>query len=433
MKNNLILAIAILFLASNFWGQRAQSPTILNSYGLSEKSQAEKQTDLHTSRRTPASESFWTQSCEFVFTSHSRFFNLQLFQRFLDDLGQQSSLEPRDKQEALKYPEAFLAMLEHLSKNNQYQGVNFSKRLQELKPGKLKELKRKIKKATKDGFLSQYEMKKIFVEVYRITHQPQGFWKTLWTQKNLRDTFAQIDDQKIIERIERSLFFRGLVDTYSDIILDPRQVSSFREVMGRRKEWLVPALSAGLYGLAVAFRPELTKDPDLANVLSAQIVDFMIWIPTIPSFAILFERSLSTAQIESIQGRPIEVAKSENIHRLLQDRRTARWVQIAMNTYLVFFSSLFITSFNAASDAKEMALIEREKAEVRAMAERNQIEREKLELENAKSLERRAEEAFEKYYLEISEGINLPKNSPEYVQLKNQFVLNFIKVKSTKK
>lgn len=421
VKKNFLFASALIFFVASFWSLRSLSPPLTTPATLT--------------IRAPASESFWTQSCEFVFAPRSRFFNIQLFQRFLSDLGQRPAIEPRDMHEALKYPEAFLAMIEHLSRNNEYEGVTFSKLLKDLKPKKLKSLRKKILSATKNGFLSEAEMKSLFVEVYRITHQPQGFWKTLWTQKNLKETFEKIDDQKIIERIERSLFLHGMTKTYSDILLDKSQVSIFQDILAKRKDFFWPAITASTYLLGIALRPDLTSDPDLANSFAAQLVDTLIWVPGFfPPLSVYFNRTLSLAQTMPIQGKSLADAKADLYIQMQKDRKVARAAQIVATVYMVIYANAFSMSLVKADFDKAAAEDLRIRIEYQQKMRESEQAAERILQRLNRPMEQRIEEEFQEYFKQLVEaGLQVSKDSPEYQAIKDEYVQRLRKQRSEKK
>ncbi|MCB0422787.1 MAG: hypothetical protein KDD61_17435 [Bdellovibrionales bacterium] len=168
---------------------------------------------------------------------------------------------------ATRSPERFLALMETLSQRNSPRAFNFTNFLLNLSESKQKALYKEIHKVIRSGKITEFHLRNLLVKVYRLVHEPQGFWKSLWSTKSLRLAFEKIDDQKIMERLDLELFREGLDGALKVITKDPTWTVKVRQFLYEHSRWFDNSLAAVLWGLGITFAPEMSYNGTAASLL----------------------------------------------------------------------------------------------------------------------------------------------------------------------
>lgn len=229
--------------------------------------------------RTPSS--FFSNNKCVAGVSGRSYFSLVEFRHshreFTQIKGEVSEAQVRD---AIRVPERFLALLEVLSARKTPKSFNFPRLVEQLPLKEQKKLYREIWKATRHGQITDFHLRKLLVKIYRVTHRPQGFWGAVWKNKGIRKAFKQLDDQKILERIEIDLFLQGAETSLQSIIRDPGLWTQFRQLLRKRRYWVDNSLALLFWGMSLSIAPPVLFD---GTALGALPLAFYI-PPYLPSF-----------------------------------------------------------------------------------------------------------------------------------------------------
>ncbi len=183
-----------------------------------------------------------------------------------------------DIRAATETPEHFLAMIEALSADQNYRGLDFQAKLEDLPAKDLKRLQTTIRKYTsesalhkglhalfgknKDIAISGLRFPELMVQIYRIVHRPTGFWRNLYRTQNLSETFNKIDDAFIQERIEMALFNESMEETFGVILKDPSLKKRFTAFLSENAAWVDTAIFTALWGATVGSKLYLGMEID---------------------------------------------------------------------------------------------------------------------------------------------------------------------------
>lgn len=341
--------------------------------------------------------SFLPNRCEKFFKEKNLYFNVDLFLQEVNKFDNRSGPTNEELQQAMGHPETFLAIVEYFSRKDQYEGFKFADALQELEPKELNKLYQLLYKKTESGELTEYDLKKLVVSVYRIVHKPRGILKTFWAEKNILKTFEKIDDQQILQRIETSLFNEGLDKTFEVIMLDPTLRTRFRENLKKYGPWIDTTFALGSWTAALVFKPEVADATLLTSIA-------ILMPPYLPSLSQFLSKEITSQDLKIIREQGIEKGYASMRERLRFPLIKQRgWNYMRATAMLVFGTIASITMIEADQLAQAKAMWQNSQG---LMEERINFAKLPVKVQ--------AEEDWKRFVTYArSQGMTVDENSPE--------------------
>ncbi len=175
--------------------------------------------------------SWLPNKCKALFSDKT--FNIAAFSQAMGELELQGAREELI-QDSMGSPEKFLAVVEYVSRKNAYRGFGFGELIKDLPKKDRQRLFKVLYKATKEGEVTEFDLKNVIAEVYRLTHRPKDFWQVAWDVAKSRVNFDKLDNKKIIERVELSLFNDSLKNSLSVVIKEPGAWTKVKSFLASR-------------------------------------------------------------------------------------------------------------------------------------------------------------------------------------------------------
>ena len=300
-------------------------------------------------RNVASLNSFLPNRCEGFFNKKKPLFNVDQFLQEVNKFDKRSGPTDEEIHESMGNPETFLAIIEYFSRKDNYEGFKFGDALAQLEPKELQKLYMLLYKKTEPGELTEYDFKKLVVQVYRIVHRPRGILKSFWDQKSLLKAFETVDDQKILERIEMTLFNQGMNSAFETIMLDPTVRTRFLGAMKEYRAYIDMTLAAGLWTTALVFKPEIAE-PTLLTTIALLVP------PYLPSFSQFISKDLTEQDLAIIRDQGIEKGYASVRERLrLPQIKQRNWNYMRQTSMLVFGTIATIAIIQADHEAQAKA------------------------------------------------------------------------------
>lgn len=352
-------------------------------------------------------------ACYSFYENNRKYFNTALFQIYKAKLARQETITDDDIRVSLKIPERFLALIEILSIQENYQGYNFEERIKDLSPRQLKKLQSTLVSYTKQDSLSKIKFANLLVAVYRIAHQPKGIIRNLYETRDLKEALDRLDDSTIQQRIEASLFNETMEKTFSTIISDPTKTQRFVKALRDNGPWLDLALFAGLWGTTLASKLSMGVYIDLSpNGI------FELLPPYIPGAGLMLKITLDKDDLSTARTHGLRRAIDDAKVRLKSVLKKSHNVDFARWTYSTVFTGIFLFTVGDyvlhKEERDQAVLTAAVKESIHTMSENATAEKEKTYIQ-------RGEENFQDYLKFLdAQGTKYDINSPEIQAIRQE-------------
>ncbi|MFN8848002.1 MAG: hypothetical protein ACK5W9_14210 [Bdellovibrionales bacterium] len=225
-------------------------------------------------------------------------FDKEEFKKLLEQYkNKKGSFEEREILEIIKNPESLLAALEALSQVENYQGLDFSNRLNDLSDKELKKIYKTLSTTKKSDQISLYHFKKLIIKIYRLTHGQPRFLSSFWKHKSFNSAIAKLQDYKIQERLELELLNEGLESTFSVVIKEPSLRVKFLELVSANTGWIDSALVFSLWSATSLFAPPGTET--LTNIINKAP-------PLLPSFEQFLKTEVTAENLKVLKEKGLQ-------------------------------------------------------------------------------------------------------------------------------
>jgi hypothetical protein len=352
-------------------------------------------------------------ACYTFYENNRKYFNTALFQIYKAKITRQGEISNEEIQASLKIPEHFLAIIEVLSVQENYEGFNFEARIKDLSPRQLKKLQSTLTRYTKEDSLSKLKFANLLVAIYRIAHQPKGIVRNLYETRDLKEALDRLDDSAIQQRIEASLFNETMEQTFSTIISDPTRTQKFVKTLKDNAPWLDLALFTALWGSTIVSKVSMGIDIDLSPNGIYELMP-----PYVPGVGLLLKTTLTKDDLSTARTRGLRQAIEDAKDRLKSTLKKTHRFEFGRWVYSSLFTGFFIFSVMDYTIHKE----EREQAEITTTVQQS-IKKmyDNSIAEKAKTYEERGEDNFQDYlkYLD-QQGTKYDINSPEIQAIRTE-------------
>lgn len=352
-------------------------------------------------------------ACYTFYENNRKYFNTALFQIYKAKLSKQGEISNEEIQASLKIPERFLAIIEVLSVQENYEGYNFEARINDLSRRQLKKLQSTLTRYTKEDSLSKLKFANLLVAIYRIAHQPKGLVRNLYETRDLKEALDRLDDSTIQQRIEASLFNETMEQTFSTIISDPTKTQKFVKTLKDNAPWLDLALFTALWGSTIVSKVSMGIDIDLSPNGIYELLP-----PYLPGAGLLWKITLNKDDLSTSRTKGLRQAVMDAKDRLKSTLKKTHRSEFARWTYSTLFTSFFIFSvvdYNIHKDERDQAELTTAVKQSIRKAHDNSV------IEKARTYEERGEENFQDYLKHLDQqGTKYDINSPEIQAIRKE-------------
>lgn len=343
--------------------------------------------------------------CESILQSDSGHFDPKLFEQHLAEFQKLNEKKSLNLTDVMGKPEAFLALLEAESTVREQKLQSFSEKMKDLSASDLKKLYKTILKSTRDGQITEYDLDKLLVRLYRITYRPSGIIRNGLDTRSMQLAFEKMDDAVIKERVALELYREGMIKAFDLVIKEPTFRTKFLSTLSRNRDWVDVGIATALWTSSVVLQMATgTNVLDVSNILGS----LPPYLPSLKKFL----GADFTEQDKNVFINKGPDAGYENMAKKYNGQlNKGRYWQYFRNTYLWTFSVLITAtvSINAYENIQVQRQLEN-KAEYQSTTEmmNDYIEASKM------TPEERGEADFKRFvaYCEAN-GLKVDINSAE--------------------